>query len=58
MNAKIDEKSLEQAKKIFETGEVYTFEIGTTRGLCDIHKKLFENLYDFAGQIRSKNISK
>lgn len=58
MNTKIDEKSLEQAKKIFETGEVYTFEIGTLAWLLAIHEKLFENLYDFAGKIRTQNISK
>ena len=58
MNAKIDEKSLLQAKKIFETGEIYTIEVGTLKGLQKIHEKLFENLYDFAGKIRSVNISK
>ncbi len=45
-------------KKIFETGKVYTFEIGTLKWLLQIHKKLFENLYDFAWQIRNQNISK
>lgn len=54
----IDEKSLEKAKKIFETGEVYSFEVGTISGLLQIHQKLFENLYDFAGKIRHQNISK
>lgn len=58
MNTKIDEKSLLQAKKIFETGEVYSIEVGTIAGLQAIHEKLFENLYDFAGKIRTVNISK
>lgn len=57
MNTKIDEKSLLQAKKIFETGEVYSIEVGTIAGLQAIHEKLFENLYDFAGKIRTVNIS-
>lgn len=54
----IDGKSLEKAKKIFENWEVYKIEIGTTFGLQEIHKKIFENLYDFAGKIRTQNISK
>lgn len=58
MTQEIDKKSLEQAKKIFETGEIYKIEVGTLAGLLEIHKKLFENLYDFAGKIRSQNISK
>jgi cell filamentation protein len=34
------------------------FEVGTTKGLQQIHAYLFGGLYDFAGQIRDKNISK
>lgn len=54
----IDEQSLENAKKIFETGEIYNVEVGSVAGLQTIHKALFGGLYDFAGQIREKNISK
>ena len=54
----IDAASLEKAKKIFETGEVYGFETGTVAGLCAIHSALFKGLYDFAGKIRDLNISK
>lgn len=54
----IDEQSLENAKKIFETGEIYNVEVGSVAGLQSIHKALFGGLYDFAGQIREKNISK
>lgn len=43
---------------MFETGEIDKIEIGTTKGLQQIHNYLFNNLYDFAGQIRTKNISK
>ena len=33
-------------------------EVGTVRGLQQIHAYIFDSLYDFAGQIRTKNISK
>lgn len=54
----IDKISLENAFKLFESGEIERIEVGTTKGLQQIHYFLFENLYDFAGQIRTKNISK
>ena len=54
----IDKKSLENAYILFETGEINHFEIGTTKSLQQIHKYLFDGLYDFAGKIREKNISK
>jgi len=54
----IDKKSLENACRLFETHDVDKFEIGTTKSLQQIHNYLFSGLYDFAGQIRTKNISK
>ena len=54
----IDAQSLENAKKLFASGDIERIEIGTVRGLQAIHKALFEGLYDFAGQIRTKNIAK
>jgi len=54
----IDKQSLQNAYRLFETGDIDTFEIGTTKGLQQIHHYLFQGLYDFAGEIRTSNIAK
>lgn len=41
-----------------ESGGIENFEVGTTKGLQQIHHALFDGLYDFAGQVRTQNISK
>ena len=54
----IDAASLEKARTLFESGAIDRIEIGTVRGLCDIHAALFGGLYDFADKIRTLNIAK
>ena len=58
VNNSVDEKSKQKAYMLFESGLIRSVEVGTVRGLQQIHAALFDGLYDFAGQIRSKNISK
>lgn len=54
----IDKRSLENAYRLFDTGDINNIETGTTKGLQQIHTYLFSDLYNFAGKIRTKNISK
>ena len=54
----IDELSLQKARKLFDSGDISACEVGTIKGLQQIHKYIFDELYDFAGEIRTKNISK
>ncbi|HRB68470.1 MAG TPA: Fic family protein [Chitinophagales bacterium] len=54
----IDGQSKKKAYTLFESHLINEFEIGTTKGLQQIHAYLFGGLYDFAGQIRVKSISK
>jgi len=54
----IDGKSKTKAYALFESSFIESIEVGTAKGLQQIHAYLFGGLYDFAGQIRQKNISK
>jgi cell filamentation protein len=54
----IDGKSKQKAYALFESNLINEIEVGTAKGLQQIHAYLFGGLYDFAGQIRQKNISK
>jgi len=54
----IDGKSKTKAYALFESSLIDSIEVGTTKGLQQIHAYLFGGLYDFAGQIRQKNITK
>lgn len=57
--AKAEEKiTKSKAIELFEFGKLNTFEVGTFEGLSQIHRYLFEDVYEFAGKIRNENISK
>ena len=57
--AKEEEKITKiKAMELFQTKKIDTFEVGTFKGLAQIHKYLFEDIYAFAGKIRKENISK
>ena len=54
----IDEISKKRAIELFDSPDLSSFEVGTIKGLQQIHEHLFGSLYDFAGKIRKLNISK
>lgn len=54
----IDNISKERALKLFGNDTAKSFETGTSNGLIQIHKYLFEGLYEFAGELRVVDISK
>jgi len=54
----IDGKSRSKAYALFESSLIDNIEVGTIKGLQQIHAYLFGGLYDFAGQIRNVNIAK
>ena len=57
--ARIEEKiSKQKAVEMFESGYLESLEAGTYESLAMIHKYLFDEIYDFAGEIRKVNISK
>lgn len=47
-----------KATELFEDKILDSFEIGTFEGLAQIHKYLFDDIYEFAGKMRKENISK
>src|SRR5574344_1308017 len=57
--AKEEEKmTKKKALELFDLNLIDNFEVGTFKGLSDIHNYLFNDIYDFAGKIRKDNIAK
>jgi Protein involved in cell division len=57
--ARVEEKiSKKKALELFELNLLDTFTAGTFKNLSRIHKYLFDEIYDFAGQLRTVNIAK
>lgn len=57
--ARLEERiSKQKAIELWQSGELKKFRSGTFETLSHIHRRLFEEIYDFAGQIRDVNISK
>lgn len=57
--ANIEEKiTKKRALELFETGKLESFGMGTFEELSKIHQFLFEDIYEFAGKIRTENIAK
>ena len=57
--AKAEEKiSKQKAKQLFDSGDINKVEVGSFTGLAFIHAYLFEDIYHFAGQVRTLNIAK
>lgn len=54
----VDEQSKQKAYELYENSILDDSEVGTVKGLQQIHAFLFAGLYDFAGKVRIKNISK
>lgn len=57
--ARVEEKiSKKKAIEMYESGKLESLPAGTFFSLSEIHKMLFSEIYDFAGQIRTINIAK
>ena len=57
--ARMEEKiSKKKAVELFESGYLNDYEAGTFQMLAAVHKYLFEQIYDFAGEVRNVNIAK
>nr|WP_321469279.1 Fic family protein [uncultured Desulfobulbus sp.] len=57
--ARVEERiSKAKAHHLFASGRLDTLQAGTLQALVEIHKYLFDEIYDFAGKIRTVNIAK
>ena len=51
-------QSKKRAIELYDSGKINEFEVGTTKGLKQIHQFLFQDVFDFAGKIRDVNLAK
>lgn len=58
LNKEEERISKQKAKKLFESKDIDKIEVGTFKGLSQIHAYLFGDIYEFAGKLREVNISK
>lgn len=58
LNRAEEKFSKQKAKQLFESGDINRIEVGTFKGLADIHAYLFGDIYAFAGKMRDMNIAK
>lgn len=58
LNREKERISKKGAKRFYDSGDISKIEIGTFAGLQQIHRCLFEDIYEFAGALRDVNISK
>ena len=50
--------SKKRAIELWQTGKINEIEVGTTKGLQEIHQYIFQDVFDFAGQIRTVDLAK
>ena len=58
LNRAEEKLSKQKAKQLFESGDINQVEVGTFAGLTQIHAYLFDEVYEFAGQVRDVNLAK
>ena len=58
LNRAEEKLSKQQAKQLFDSGDIHNVEVGTFAGLAYIHAYLFGDVYEFAGQVRDVNLAK
>ncbi|MGE8002609.1 protein adenylyltransferase Fic [Lysinibacillus sp. NPDC093216] len=58
LNRTEERLSKKKAKELYDSGKINSLEVGTFKGLSEIHRYLFEDIYYFAGKVREVNIAK
>lgn len=48
----------QRAIELYDTGQIESIPVGSYQGLSEIHYALFQDIYDFAGQLRTENLAK